>query len=433
MKLIAHLTIAVKDNLRYFQNVTATFCSQAITALSVLFLTPYLLRSLGEENFNQYWVILNLIVVAAASDLGLSVGLSHRLIIRKRNYSLFITTVLGAQLLIFFLALPLLYLVFYVDLLQVSGNAMLLGMLVSVIMLQNMVALLFDGVLQSFNKIYVSKWVRVAKTLAETIVIFFLIQDQRSFISLLVATAAINLLYVGLLVYFSRKTCRFQLSARYFSIRVLRQHLRYSMPYLLTIVAGLIAFNVQILLLKSLLLPFYMALFLLLFRFFEIIRTALTNFTLVLFPSISGLQASGKWVQIEQLFFVVLKRVSLLALVVLLFLMVAGKQLFSWWSGYSLIQEAPLFYLFCFYTVLIVVDHVSVVFQYSLNIQQTPALVSIVQSIVSLLLTIYLVGQMGVAGALWASLISAAGISFIFNPIYLLRAIRKNKALTVAA
>lgn len=432
MILSKGLLASVKGNRRYLHNVTATFFSQATTALSVLFLTPYLLRSLGEENFNQYWVVLNLIVVAAVMDLGLSVGLSHRLIIRKRNYSLLITTVLGAQFLLFLLALPLLYLVFHLRLVEVTGNTLLLSILVASIMLQNIIALLFDGVLQSFNNIYVSKWIRVGKTLMETMVIYTLLQQQRSFTLLLVATLLVNILFLLVLFYFSNRTCHFKLSTRYFSVKVLRQHFRYSTPYLLTSIAGLIAFNVQILLLKSLLLPFYMALFLLLFRFFEIIRTGLTNFTLVLFPSISGLQATGDWSQIERLFFIVLKRISLLALVALVFLLLVGKQIFVWWSGYSSVEVSYLFYLFSFYTFFIVLDHVSVVFQFSLNIQQIPAIVSIGQSIVSLLLTIILVRKMGVAGALWASLISAACISFIFNPFYLIRTIRKNKALVLA-
>ncbi|MFM8806956.1 MAG: hypothetical protein ACKOD1_06285, partial [Sphingomonadales bacterium] len=261
--------------------------------------------------------------------------------------------------------------------------------------------------------------------------LLFLLLQQRSLYLLLAASVLVNTIYLLCLFYFSQRECRYRISFRYFSYKVLGHHMRYSLPYLLTIVAGLIAFNVQVLLLKSLLLPFYMALFLLLFRFFEVIRTGLTNFTLVLFPSISGLQASGSWQQIEDLFFIVLKRVGVLALLVLLLLLVAGEQLFAWWSGYPIEEIKHLFYLFSIYTVLIVLDHVSVVFQYSLNIQRLPALVSIAQSVVSLLLTYFLVVRMGVSGALIASLLSAACISFIYNPVFLVKTIRKNKARTV--
>lgn len=418
-------------NRRYLHNLIATFFSQAVTAITVFLLTPYLLRSLGQENFNQYWVVLNLIIVAAVSDLGLSVGLSHRLVLRKRNYSLLISNVLAAQGLIFLIALPVVYLLFYFRLIEVSGHTTLLVLLVAGSMLQNIMALLFDGVLQSFNKIYISKWLRAGRTAIEAVLLFLLLQE-RSLYLLLSASVLVNMIYLLSLVYFSQRECRFTLSIRYLSYKVLFHHLRYSLPYLLTIVAGLIAFNVQILLLKSLLLPFYMALFLLLFRFFEIIRTGLTNFTLVLFPSISGLQASNSWQQIEDLFFVVLRRVGVLALVVLLLLLLGGEQLFAWWSGYPIEEFKGLFYLFSIYTALIVLDHVSVVFQYSLNIQRLPALVSIAQSLVSLLLTYFLVKQMGVSGALIASLLSAAFISFIFNPFFLIKTIRKNKARVIS-
>ncbi|MFM8806403.1 MAG: hypothetical protein ACKOD1_03500, partial [Sphingomonadales bacterium] len=129
-----------KTNQRYFHNLIATFFSQAVTAVAVFLLTPYLLRSLGQESFNQYWVVLNLIIVAAVCDLGLSVGLSHRLVLRKRNYSLLISTVLVAQGLIFLIALPIVYLVFYFLLIDVSGHIVLLTVLVAGSMLQNIMA-----------------------------------------------------------------------------------------------------------------------------------------------------------------------------------------------------------------------------------------------------------------------------------------------------
>jgi hypothetical protein len=41
-------------NKRYISNLGATFISQAATALSVLFITPYLVRQLGESSFSFY-------------------------------------------------------------------------------------------------------------------------------------------------------------------------------------------------------------------------------------------------------------------------------------------------------------------------------------------------------------------------------------------
>jgi O-antigen/teichoic acid export membrane protein len=424
--LANQLLSLLKSNARYLQNLSATFISQGITALSLFVLTRRLLEHLGQDRFNEYWIILNLIVVAAVLDLGQSVGLSHRLIQRKRNYSLLISTVFFLQVFIFLLTIPVLYVVFETKLVSIQGDSSLYAVLAAVILFQNIVALLFDGVLQSFNKIYISKWLRAARTFLEMILVL-LIVSKASVSYLLLSTIVVNVGYLFFLYYYSRRQTRFTISLQCFNKKVLCGHLNYSKSYLLTILAGLIAFNVQILLLQSLLAPYYMAVFLLVFRFFEVIRLGLTNFTLVLFPSISSLQASGSWCQLEKMFFKVIKRITGFAFVVLLFVYLFGDSLFTYWSGYGGHEVSTLFYFSVIYTLFIVIDHVSVVFQYSLNIQAVPAIVSIFQSLVSLLLTVYFVHSMGMKGAILASLISFLLISFIFNPLYLLKRIRANQ------
>lgn len=416
----------VKINARYIQNLSATFISQGVTALSLFILTRRLIEHLGQDRLNEYWIILNLIVVASVLDLGQSIGLSHRLIQRKRNYSLLISTVLFSQALIFLVTIPVLYLVFETKIVSIVGDSWIYALLASVILFQNIIALLFDGVLQSFNKIYISKWLRAVRTLLEMIFIL-LILSKASVAYLLLSTIFVNTGYLFFLYYYARKQTQFKISLICVNAKVLWGHLNYSKSYLLTMLAGLIAFNVQILLLQSLLAPYYMAVFLLVFRFFEVIRLALTNFTLILFPSISSLQAKGNWQELERMFFTVLKRISIFASLVFLLVYLFGETLFTYWCGYGGAEISVLFYLSIVYTLFIVIDHVSVVFQSSLNIQAVPAIVSIFQSLVSLLLTVYFVHSMGIKGAILASLISFLLISFIFNPLYLLRRIRANQ------
>jgi len=426
IQLFKIVSYSLKGNRRYVQNLTATFFSQGITALSLFILTPRLLRFLGEERLNEYWVILNLVVVAAVLDLGQSVGLSHRLIQRKRNYSVLVTSIFFGQAGIWLISIPLLFLIFHYRLVNINGNSFQFALLASLILFQNIVALLFDGVLQSFNKIYVSKWLRAGRTLVEMGLIFWFVKSA-SVSTLLLITVIINCVYLFLLYYFSVVQFPFYISRGYFNYKVLIGHLKYSSPYLMTILAGLIAFNVQILLLQSILVTYAMAIFLLVFRFFEVIRLALTNFTLILFPSISDMQSKGNWEGVERLFYQVLKRVAIFSALVLTLIYFFGEAAFTLWSGYAGQEVSALFYFSIVYTFLLVLDHVSVVFQYSLNIQAIPAVVSIVQSLISLLLTVCFVKTAGVVGALFASLLSFVCISFIFNPLFLLKRIRQNR------
>jgi O-antigen/teichoic acid export membrane protein len=65
---------------RYLSNLSATFVSQAVTALSILLLVPVLLKNLGSEQFGIYFVLLNVITLGSIFDFGLNTGLLRELI-----------------------------------------------------------------------------------------------------------------------------------------------------------------------------------------------------------------------------------------------------------------------------------------------------------------------------------------------------------------
>ncbi len=76
-------------------------------------------------------------------------------------------------------------------------------------------------------------------------------------------------------------------------------------------------------------------------------------------------------------------------------------------------------------TILLVIDHVSVVFLAALKYNRAPSIVSTIQSTASLVLTGFFIANWGLSGAVWASLLAFATTSLIFNPAYLLYRLRK--------
>jgi len=165
----------------------------------------------------------------------------------------------------------------------------------------------------------------------------------------------------------------------------------------------------------------------LVFRFFEVIRTGMTNFTQVLFPSISKLQAQGDWSVLAIRFKRVFIRVFIFSLFIFWGLLWKGHFLFSWWSQYDTPESKSLFNVYAFYVFLLVIDYVSVVFLLALKLNKLPALVSTTQSFLSLIATVFFIQFWGLAGAVWASLALFASTSLIFNPLYLVSQLRKHQ------
>ena len=155
--------------------------------------------------------------------------------------------------------------------------------------------------------------------------------------------------------------------------------------------ASVIAYNVQILVLSHYLSVSQMTIFLLVFKFFEVIRTAMTNFTQVLFPAISMLQAEQHWSQLLQTFKKVLLRVIVFSLLVFAGMLLMGNNFFNWWSGYNTVESNTVFKVYALYVFLLVIDHVSVVFLLGLKFNRLPSIVSTVQSFLSLVATVYFI------------------------------------------
>lgn len=414
-------------NSRYVNNLVATFASQGVTALSLLLITPLLVQRLGEAEFSAYGVLLNLILIATIFDFGLNTGLCHRIIQEPDKRSVLINAVFFYSPLVFLLSFPIFWGLFQLGWVKVSASAEWLAFLLALLVAQNMLSLLFETILQSVNKIYLSKWLRVGRTLLEA-GLLYAVSSGRRLDWLLLATVLINSLFIVLLVGKAKKELAFTISLASFSIKTLGSQLRYSFWYFQSMLASVIAYNVQIVVLSNYLSVAQMTIFLLVFKFFEVIRTAMTNFTQVLFPSISHMQAKGEWNELLLTFKRVFTRVLLFSLVVFAGMLTVGEDFFSWWSRYDTPESNMLFRVYALYVFFLVIDHVAVVFLLGLKFNRLPSIVSTAQSFLSVLATIYFMHLFGLSGAVWASLLLFGATSLIFNPLYLLYQLKKHRA-----
>lgn len=415
-------------NKRYISNLGATFISQAATALSVLFITPYLVRQLGESSFSFYGVLLNLVLVASVFDFGLNAGLCHRLIQEPHRKNLLINAVFFFSPIVFVFAIPVFFFLFYAGWVANSPSTGLLSIVLALVVTQNMLALQFESILQSVNKIFFSKLLRMGRTVVETCFLYVL-SESGDILWLLIASVAVNFVFLIALFLVAKKQLSFNISWSHFKWTALFSQLKYSGWYFASALAAVIAYNVQIVLLGKYLTDTQMATFLLIFRFFEVIRIGMTNFTQVLFPTISMRQASGDWKGIYSNFKMVFLRVFALSLLIFSFIFWKGYDVFVWWSDYYNSESLSTFQVYTLYVFFLVIDHVAVIHLLALKFNKMPAIISILQSVLSLFATIFFIQQIGLAGAVWASLLLFGLTSLIFNPLYLMHQLRKQQAI----
>ncbi len=407
----------------YLINLAATFSSQAATAIAIILLTPLLLTQLGEAGFSLYGVVLNLIVVASVFDFSLNTTLVRRLILHPDKANESINAVFNFFLLVLFCSIPLYYFSFVLGAVHITEKKLIMALLVALIVAQNMLAVLFESVMQSVNQWKQAKLIRVLRTLIETVLLYW-ISGMGKIEYLFYVTGGVNLIYITALALIAKKHVDFRLGIGKLNFSLLLAHLKDSFWYFQNSIASVITFNFQIIMMSHLLTAGQMTIYLLVFRFFEIVRTGLTNFAMLLFPSITQKQKEGNWRGVLFYYKKSLFLVALITAVTMAGLFVWGYEIFVYWSKIKTDTALTVYLIYCVYIALIVVDHVSGVFLSALKFNKNTAVVSSIQSLLLLMLTYIFIKEFGVFGAALASLIAFVSTSLWYNPWHLWRSIQ---------
>ncbi len=414
---------------QYWINLLTTFMSQAFTALSIIVITPILLKNLGNDVFGYYGIFVNLILFFAIFDMGLNIGLLRRLIHEKEIASELISTCFSYFWMVFPIAWGLLYgLIELKWILPAKASFSIhhgwVAALLALWVVINMQATLFDIILQSLNKIFIGKIIRICKTILEFGLVWWA-STWHSLVGLLAVLVLVNSIYVLCMYFLAKKEFHFKL---HFPVRfstLFKGHFTYSSWYAMSALAGVLVYNAQTILMGSQLQADSIAQFLVITRFYEVVRVGLSNFTVILFPSIAMMEAKGDWPDILKQFGKVFFRIMALVLITTGIMFTLGEHIFTIWSGFKNEDTLLAFRLYTILILCLVIEHVSIVFLSALKLNRMPTLVSISQGLFGLVLSYLLMQRMGLVGAIIGSLIALLSTSFWYNPLYLYLHLRK--------
>jgi O-antigen/teichoic acid export membrane protein len=407
----------------YLANVGATFMSQLFSALSVLFLTTKLLSALGNEQFALYGLILNTVVFGGIMDLGMNMGMLRRMIHEKEKTNTLFTSLLVTYL-AFFVLLCLFALV-----VQTVFPAIFSGMspghvyVLILLIIQNIIAALLDVMIQSSQKIFKAKIIRIIKTAVEFVSILYSLKSG-SLNTILMIMVLVNFLYIAALFVYARYEVGFNLKLKDFSTKTIASHVQYSFWYFLTTLSGVLVFNSQVFIIDRFSSPALLAQFIVFTRFFDIIRTSVSNFTVVLFPAIVTNERDESKTKLLSMFKSAIFRTAIILSLLFILLFVLGEDIFSFWTKGHFVFDNKLFYFFLIYIMLILVDNVSALFLSALKLNKVTTVVSIIQGLLVLVLTTLTVGQYGLVGVVLSSILALCMTSLLFNPIYLVRRLK---------
>ena len=407
----------------YIANVGATFMSQLFSALSVLYLTPRLFSALGKEDFALYGVILNAIVFGGILDLGMNIGMLRRMIHEKEK-----TNTLFASLLVTYLAFFVLLCVFAL-VVQAVFPAIFSGMspghvyVLILLIIQNIIAALLDVMIQSSQKVFKAKIIRIVKIVAEFTCIILSLKSG-SLDRILLIMVVLNFLYIISLYVYASYEIHFKLSFADFNLQTVFSHVQYSFWYFLTTLSGVLVFNSQVFILNQFAGPALLAEFVVFTRFFDIIRISVSNFTVVLFPTIVTQERDHDRKKVLSMFRSAFSRITIILIVIFVLLFIFGEDVFVFWTKKQFLFDSKLFILFLVFTILILLDNVSALFLSALKLNRITTIVSLLQGILVLFFTAMTVTHYGLVGVVFSSILALCMTSLLFNPVYLINQLK---------
>jgi O-antigen/teichoic acid export membrane protein len=414
----------IKNHQIYLLNVGSTFFSQFANAITLIILTPLLIRNLGLNEFGIYGVVINVISFSVVLDFGLNIGL-----VRTFIHKLPKTNELLSSLFVFFATLllilfPIYYLFYHNYFTSEFKYSIEIALFTTIIVVQNIFAVYFDALIQSLNKIYISKIIRSGKLLTELLLVILFLQDI-SLLKILYINSLVNIFYIFSLYIYLKKQINYKIDIFNFDFKLLLNHFKYSIWYFVSSVATVLVFNTQIVILNYFNGPEVAAKYLVVVRFFDIVRIAATNFTQVLFPKIIQAEVIYQWAALKKMFYTLLKRISLLVIIILILFWTLGFKIFEYWIGINDDQIITLYHLYLIFTCLIILDHVSVVFLSALKFNKLPTILSIVQGVFGIILSIIFLKYIGSIGLLVGFFTSFIFTNLFFNPAYLVYSMNK--------
>ena len=393
----------------YLANITSTFFSQGVTAITLLLATPFLYKGLGSATFGIYSVLINLVVLFSILDFGANLGIIRKIIHLSSELNKLIPTLFYFYISLCILLMPVIYLYLTYSI-QWSENNILYACIIAALIICNIISILFDSVLQSLHVIYLSKIIRSVKTITEFLGLLYFI--KLGDISYLFAVSLfVNLLYVSL-------------SFNNFSINELKSHLTYSIWYFIAALAAALIYNIQILFFNQFTNTLLVAHFFIVTKFYEIIRISASNFSQVLYPKIIQMELTENWQGIKKMYYASTTKALFLALIIAILILFFGDAIFIKWSKLSDPNTLQLFHFYLFFILLVIIDNVSVVYLAALKFNTWPTIVSFLQGILSVVFSYFLINKYGLIGAFYASITSFIITNMLFNPLYLLQRIK---------
>ncbi len=417
-----------------FLNMLSNWAALLVSVLVGFFLTSYIIGHLGKTGFG-IWTLINAIIsYYNVLDLGVSSALTRYVArdVGKKDFialNLTINTTLAFFCIVglviftfsFWTATPLIDF-FHVEIESqedFSFLILMLGISMSMLFPGNF----FGSIIKAHEQFLVANLVNIAVTLFRTLlVIIFLNMDLglKGLGYANVASAVLNLILYYVLCLKLFPYIKFNVfGARFQTFKVL---MGFGAATMVMEIASILRFDLDSFVIGKWLDLAAVGTFAvagLLMRYYVMFLNSATVTTFT--PRFASLEGEGDYDGLKKLYMKSLSIGAFLSFAIATPIIMYGEQFVLLWAGKDFIEAVPVLWLMAASFALTMAQSSSVAMMYALNKHQIFAVVSLVEGIANLLLSIYLAPKYGIVGVALGTAIPMIFVKLILQPLYLTR------------
>jgi O-antigen/teichoic acid export membrane protein len=416
---------------RIIQNVSSSWFSLGITVVVGILLSPYILHRLGDAAFGIWVLIFSITDYYGLFDLGIRSSVvryvskfaatdDHGELSKLINTSLFTYSCIGAASLLLTVVLA-----HYVDslfhippefystarvLLLIVGTSVALGFPLGIV----------GGVLEGLQRFYVVSWTNVASTVLRAVLIVYALRHGGGLLTVASITVVLPLLTGIVRAIITVRICPISFGWRYIDRSTFREIANYGGVTFMIIVAGRLKFKTDEIVIGSMLSAAAITYFNVGARIVDYAGEVVTSLAQNFLPMASESEAVGDIGLLRRVFVAGNRFCAFTIFPITAVLLILGKSVIEVWVGKRYVETSyPVLVIMIIASTLMWAQGASGRVLFGISKHGTWAIVTLVEGICNLILSIILVRPYGIVGDAFGTAIPLTCSMVFFMPAHL--------------
>jgi O-antigen/teichoic acid export membrane protein len=407
--------------LNNYKALGSSYLMMCINALVFFFLTPFLLKILGEEQYGVWVLLTTIITYFSISNFGFNTSFMVAVPsvmdnLEKRNElinTVFFTLIFMSG--VFSLVFVILDLNLQ-ELFEVSPDFLFSSKIAFVFIFLSFVANIlygfFDSILYINNYIFEKNVIEILKQVVLNILIFVTVYIGFGIIGMGIAQLITFVSFFLILYAYTKKKFTFNLDYRLYSSKLFTKLLNPSIHYFLITIASQIIFYSDTILISSLSGVKTVAIYSIMYRTTDVFLRAIFKLSDVKVPMIAEILKTGQYLKLIN-YHNKLQVITLISIAPIFFILFFyGDTILSLWLGINYLFDKEILRVLSVSMVLNAIIHVSALFIITMGIHKKVSYMSTADAILNLILSVLFFNLFGLIGIPLGTLVSCLLTTF---------------------